>query len=278
MKTPIEIVNDYSKLGEKKCNNSIFNLLLLGILAGSCIALAGVASTVAIFKIENASIAKLVSSAIFPSGLIIIILIGAELFTGNCLIFISFLNKKVSFFKMIYNWVIVYLGNFIGAVIVSFGYVELGQLNLDNMNLAVFSMKVASGKCSLTIFQAIGLGLFCNILVTLAILLSMSALTTIGKIFSSFVPVFIFVLCGFEHSIANMYYISVGLFAKNTVDYSSIVQYPNYNLDNLNLFNFVAHNLLPVTIGNILGGLIISYIMFHIYLKNYDKCSLYNKV
>lgn len=148
-----------------------------------------------------------------------VVIMGAELFTGNCLIGISLLDKKCVLGEMLRSWVIVYLANFAGSLLVAGGCAWFGQMDLGGGQLAVYTMKVAAAKCALPFQNALVLGFFCNLLVCLGVLMSLSAKDSAGKILCAYLPVAFFVMCGFEHCVANMYYIPAGLMAKTVPAY-----------------------------------------------------------
>ena len=161
----------------------------------------------------------------------------------------------------------VLIGNFLGAVLVAAGVAFLGCLNLSGGGFAVSAMKVAAAKSSLSFMKAVGLGFFCNVLVTIGVLISLGAKDTIGRFIGAYMPVAFFVICGFEHSIANMYYVPVGIFAASEPAYQTLAVKAGVNLSALNWGSFVTGNLIPVSIGNILGGLAISFVFWYCYGK-----------
>ena len=250
MLTPDKITEKAIEVGKSKASLSCKKLLLLGFLAGVFIALAGVGSSI------GASLGgKLVGALIFPVGLIMVILAGSELFTGNNLMIIAWLKGEISFGKLLKNWGVVYLGNFLGALFVSFFVVYSGIL--DPISESV--VQTATAKSTLSFHEALIRGIFCNFLVCIAVWLSFSAKTVPGKILAIFGPVFLFVLCSFEHSIANMFYGPTGM----------LIGYKNGILmENLNVVSFLVNNLIPVTIGNIFGGaILVGFIYYLIYQK-----------
>ena len=192
---------------------------------------------------------------------------GAELFTGNSLITISVLDRRCTLGQMLRSWVIVYLANLVGSLLVAAGCAWFGQMNYSGGALAVYTMKVAAGKCALPFQNAVVLGILCNFLVCLGVLMAMSAKDSAGRIISAFLPVCYFVLCGFEHCVANMYYIPAGLMAKAVPAYAQLAAERGLDLSALTVSNFVVKNLIPVTIGNILGGVILSCLMWFCYLR-----------
>ena len=248
MNSPAEVAKNYLAIGKGKTTNSVIKLLILGILAGAFIALAGVGATTAAVTIQSKAVAKLVGACVFPAGLAMVLVAGSELFTGNCLIIIPVLSGEATVGGMLKNWIVVYIGNLIGGIIVAaiavyghtadlFGGAEGG--------LAAAIVSTANGKVGMTFGDAFLRGVACNFLVCIAVWISFAAKTVSGKIIGIFFPIMLFVLCGFEHSVANMYYISAGLFAKAEYGISA---------DNLTWGAFFVKNLIPVTLGNIVGG------------------------
>jgi len=265
MFTPKEVAQNVIGIGKAKATNSPWKLFLLGILAGMFIALAAVGANTASSVIENASVAKLVGACVFPVGLAMVLIAGSELFTGNSLIIISVLEKEAKFSQMLKNWLFVYVGNFVGALLIALLVNGSGQLDLFGGALAATTIKAAATKASLDFGKAILLGILCNFLVCIAVWMSFAAKTVGGKIAGLFLPIMLFVLAGFEHSVANMYYVPSGLFAMNA--------YPDVaagiaNIGNLTWGNFFVNNLIPVTIGNVIGGVgLVGCLYWLIYLK-----------
>ena len=252
--SPAQVVDAYGAAGEKKCSRSVSSLFLLSVLAGALIAFAGAATNTAAHTAGAVGAVRLICGLLFPFGLGMVILTGAELFTGNCLIVISVLQKRASFMGMLRNWIIVYFGNFVGSLLVAAACAYSGQLNYTAGQLAVFTMKLAAGKCTLTFLNGVILGAACNVLVCLGVLCAMTATDTTGKILGAFLPVALFVLCGFEHSVANMFYVPAGIFAKSIPAYAALAAEAGLDLSALTWGNFLVGNLIPVTLGNVLGG------------------------
>ena len=252
MLSPAQFVTNYSKAGATKALSPALRLMLLGIAAGFILACAGAAASNAAFSIQSASVARLVSALIFPFGLIAIIFTGSELFTGNCLISISVLDKSARLSGMARNPIIVYIGNFIGSAIVAAAVAYSGS-----ESLIFYIMKAAASKCSLSFGKALVMGFMCNVLVCLGVVCSLSTTTPSGRALGAYIPVCLFVLCGFEHSIANMFYVPCALFALVLPEYQTIAHIlPDVGIatEQLTWLNFAVKNLVPVTIGNIVGG------------------------
>lgn len=252
--TPAETAANYSLAGAAKTRSPAWRLLLLGILAGFLIAMGGAVTNTAGHSLTNVGVARLVSGLLFPFGLAMVVLTGAELFTGNTLITISILDRRATLGGMLRNWGLVYIGNTVGALLTAAGCAFSGQLDYSAGGLALFTMKLAAGKCGLSFGHAVILGVLCNVLVTLGVLLSLSAKDLPGRVLGAYLPVAFFVICGFEHSIANLFYVPAGLFAKTVPAYAALAAEAGLDLSGLTWGGFLLHNLLPVTLGNILGG------------------------
>ena len=183
-----------------------------------------------------------------------VLLAGAELFTGNNLIIAAVLEKRVSFSAMLKNWIAVYIGNLIGSVFIAFLIVQSGQLSSGASLLGGITIKIAYGKVSLSFVQAVFLGIMCNWLVCLAVWLCYGAKDMTGKMLAAFFPIWLFITSGFEHSVANMYYIPAGIFSKSVPAYAAASGLSAEALSNINWAAFFIKNLMPVTLGNIIGG------------------------
>jgi formate/nitrite transporter len=255
--TPSEIAEKFIEIGIKKTSQSSWKLLLLGILAGAFIAFASQGSNVAIHTIESVGLSKTLAGALFAAGLMMVVITGAELFTGNSLIIVSCLEDRTRWAKMLNNWFFVYIGNFIGSIIIAFFIYSSGQLNFSENLLGGFTIKIAAYKTSLKFGNAFFMGILCNWLVCVAVWMASAAEDITGKLLSIFFPIWLFITSGFEHSVANMYYIPAGIFAKsNPLWMQSAISLgvTQESLEGLNWTSLFIKNLLPVTLGNIVGG------------------------
>ena len=252
--SPKELTLQYAGAGAVKAKRSAAELFILAILAGALIALGSAATNTASFGVADVGLARTICGLLFPFGLCMVVVTGAELFTGNCLITISVLEKKATAVGMLRNWVIVYLGNLLGALLVAAGCAYFGQFDYGSGALAVYTIKIAVGKCGIGFGKAVVFGILCNLLVSLGVLLAMSSKDTAGRLMGAFIPVSFFVICGFEHCVANMYYIPAGMMAASNPVYAALAVEDGLDLSVLTMGNFVVTNLLPVTIGNIIGG------------------------
>ncbi|MGP1594682.1 MAG: formate/nitrite transporter family protein [Treponema sp.] len=255
---PHEILAVTVKKGIVKAENPLYKQLILSFMAGAFIAFASEGSNMAAFgfliKPELYGFGKFIAGLIFPVGLILVLLAGGELFTGNNLITAAYMHKKVSFFSMMRNWITVYAGNFAGSVFVAFLIVQSGQLSHGANLLGGVTIKIAYSKISLTFIQAVFLGILCNWLVCLAVWLCYGAKDMTGKMLGTFFPIWLFITSGFEHSVANMYYIPAGIMAKAVPEYAAASKLTAESLAALNWSSFFIQNIIPVTLGNIIGG------------------------
>jgi formate/nitrite transporter len=245
MHSPLEIARNFVEIGKHKTNLSIWKMVFLGIFAGFFIGFAGIASTVASATVENASVSRLLSACVFPAGMAMVLVAGSELFTGNNLIILSVLEKQTKWTKMVKNWIFVFVGNFIGAGLVAAMVVYGHTPDLFGGRLAEKIIAAATVRVEQSFSEAFIRGILCNILVCIAVWAAFAAKKVSGKLLMSFWPIMIFVLCGFEHSIADIYFCIAGILTG--AEYSMAV-------GDLNWISFLWNNLLPVTLGNIVGG------------------------
>jgi formate transporter len=270
---PAEMAAKAEDMGVKKATMGPRNTFFLSVMAGQFIALGAVfATTVATGASGQLTfgVARLLTGLVFSLGLILVIVAGAELFTGNNLIIMAWANRRISTFQILRNWVIVYIGNFVGSVATAFLVFVSKQYTFGGGGVGLTALNVASAKTSLDFFQAVALGMLCNSLVCLAVWLCFSARTTTDKILSIIFPITAFVAAGFEHSVANMYFIPIGLFIKAGAPSSfwEAIGKTAADYSNLTWGNFLLANLLPVTVGNIIGGsMMVGLVYWFIYIR-----------
>lgn len=247
------------KIEEAKTKSTMpfLKMIILGILAGAFIGLGAACSSTAAYGISDTGLARLVTGCVFPVGLMMIIVCGGELFTGNCLMGIALLDKKIKLTGMLRNLGVVWISNFIGAALIALLVNFSGNLDYSDGALGAYTIKIAVTKSSISFGTAIVSGILCNMLVCLAVLASGAAKTISGKILAVFFPICAFVTAGFEHVVANMYYIPAGIFASLNSDYLEkaveLYGYTQEQLDALSVSGLLS-NIIPVTIGNIIGG------------------------
>ncbi len=282
---PAEMALRAEKIGVSKAHMSLFTMFALGVLAGIFIALGAIfattvtAPTMGVDPATGAPLAKwlpfgitkLIGGVSFCLGLILVVVAGAELFTGNNLIIMAWANRRISTSSLLRNWAIVYVGNFVGAILTVIVMLLSGQYTFGNGAVGLNALNIAQVKVGYGFIQAVFLGSLCNMLVCLAVWLVFSARTTTDKILSIIFPITAFVAAGFEHSIANMYFIPIGLGIKQFAGdaFWSSIGSSAANYAALTWGNFLLRNLLPVTIGNIIGGALgVGVVYYVIYLRN----------
>jgi formate/nitrite transporter len=243
--SPLEISNALSDIGEKKATATFFELLIFGVLAGIYIAFgANVATAVLSGGTLDEGLARFLAGSVFSVGLILVLIPGSELFTGNILMTIGFIYRKYSFTKVLRNWLVVYFGNLLGSILIAWIVYKSGLLgSLGHLNpIGAVAVRIAEAKLSLGFQEAVYRGILCNMLVCLAVIVSIAAKTVTGKIFGIYFPIMAFVASGYEHSVANMYFLPIGLMMKGEF---------------ISKFFHIFDNLIPVTIGNVIGGLLV---------------------
>ncbi len=256
--TPPEVLKYTEEIGYRKANMPFRSSLLLSFLAGVFIALASVGSNIISHNIPDIGLSKYLAGLIFPAGLILVVVAGAELFTGNNLLSVAVLSKRVTVSKFLSNISILWAGNLIGSIFIAFLIFYSGHLDYSGGALGAYTIKVGVIKTNLSFVNLFFSGILCNILVCLAVWMSYSAKDITGKSIVVFFPIWLFIASGYEHSVANMYYLSAALLAKTTPEYLSASQtlfdVDSLQLSNLNIFGALVKNLIPVTLGNLLGG------------------------
>lgn len=275
MNSPAEAIEANITAGVGKANLPLGKMILLGVMAGAMIAIGGASSNVAVHSIADVGVARTLAGCIFPVGLMMIVLIGGELFTGNCLMLMGVLDKKIRGVQMLRNLVVVFLSNLVGALLVDVLVFSSGQFDYTSGALGAYTIKVALAKATLPFGKAFTSGIMCNILVCGAILLAAAAKDVTGKIFACFFPILAFVVAGYEHCVANMYYIPAGMLAATNADYMAKAEelygITAQQCEALSVSGMLQ-NLLPVTLGNIVGGSVcLGCLCFFIYRKDWNK-------
>jgi len=281
---PPEMATRAEYLGVRKAEMPFIKMFMLSVLAGAFISLGAIFATtvgaggMAVASTDGAiafntglpyGVTRLLMGFVFSLGLILVVVGGAELFTGNNLIVMAWANGKVTGRALLRNWAIVYLGNFIGSIGTVILMFLTRQYTFGANSVGITALKIGVAKSEFTFLQAIALGILCNALVCLAVWLTYSARSTLDKILAIIFPITAFVAAGFEHSIANMYFIPYALFIKYfDPDFVSTVGDKVAHLDLLTWQAFVFNNLIPVTIGNIIGGtILVAAVYWAIFLR-----------
>lgn len=273
MLSPLQIVSANITAAKAKTELSFLHMILLGVFAGMFIACGASASSVAMHAVPNVGLARLVAGCVFPIGLMMIVFVGGELFTGDCLMIMGCMHKKFSLLSMAKVLVVVWTSNLLGSVILAALVSASGQFHYSSDLLGAFTIKVGLGKVNLSFGSAFVSGILCNIFVCIAVLMAAAAKDIVGKVFAIFFPILAFVVSGYEHCVANMYYIPAAIFAAADPAYAQAAQtaygYTAAQLEALNWGNFLVNNLIPVTLGNIVGGM--AFVGLPLYLIHSTK-------
>ena len=266
---PAEMARRAEYIGERKSESPTLQTFALALMAGAFIAFGAIFATTAATGASGVltyGVTKLLVGFVFCLGLVLVIVGGAELFTGNNLIVMAWASGKVSTKALLRNWGIVYVGNFVGSLAIVGLLFASKQYLGANGGIGTTALSIANAKVQFGFWQALSLGVLCNILVCLAVWLTFSARSTVDKIAAIIFPITAFVAAGFEHSVANMYFIPIGLTIKDFDP--AFAASTGLDLSGLTWSAFLINNLLPVTIGNILGGsLFVAAIYWMIFLR-----------
>ena len=275
---PPAMAGKATEIGVRKARLDIVSMFALSVLAGAFIAMGAIFATTV--SAGGAAlpygVVRLLAGLAFTLGLIMVVIAGSELFTGNNLIVMAFASGRITLPALLRNWIVVYLGNFVGALLTAYLMFLSGQYTFGNGAVGLTALNIGEAKTSLEFTQAMVLGIFCNALVCIAVWMCFSARSTVDKILAIIPPIAAFVAAGFEHSVANMYFIPIALFIKNggTPAFFTAIQKSPSDFPNLTWGNFLAANLLPVTLGNIIGGAVmVGLVYWFIYLRQARRSS-----
>jgi len=250
--SPQEISERVKNVGTIKANQDFLSTFVLALLAGAFISFGAVFFTLVIHDSSlPLGLTKLLGGLVFCLGLILVVIAGAELFTGNNLIVMAYVHKEITLYKLLRNWVIVYIGNLVGALSMVMWIYLTRQWEGNNFLIGTKALLIANAKVNLPFMVALTRGIMCNVLVCLAVWLCFSGRSVTDKILAIIFPITAFVALGFEHSVANMYFIPMGIILKSV---PAVVSKVSADLSNLTWLGFAVKNLIPVTIGNIIGG------------------------
>lgn len=272
---PADVARKAETVGVAKATAPLFQLFVLGILAGSFIALGAIfATTVTAGDGLSFGLSRLLGGLVFSLGLILVVVAGAELFTGNNLIVMAVASGQVTPAQLLRNWGIVYVGNFVGAIGTALIMMASEQYLQGGGAVGARMLAIGSAKTQLDFVPAIATGIMCNVLVCLAVWLCMSARSATDKVLVIIFPITAFVAAGFEHCVANMYFVPKALFVKawGSDEFWSSIGASAADYDHLTWGSFLGDNLLPVTIGNIIGGsLLVGLVYWFVYLRKPTK-------
>ncbi|MEE8636884.1 MAG: formate/nitrite transporter family protein, partial [Dehalococcoidia bacterium] len=278
--SPPEIAKRIAAVAEKKSGLDFFRMFVLAILAGVFIAFGAEFYTLVVHDSGLAfGLNSLIGGVVFCLGLILVVLAGAELFTGNSLVVMGFIEGRVKARQLLKGWGIVYLGNFAGSLVMVLLVYYTAQWGFHDAMVGGKALLIANSKVNMSFLEAFMRGILCNVLVCLAIWLAFSGRTTIDKILAVIFPITAFVASGFEHCVANMYFIPMGIALRGQSDVlvaaQGMVGQP-IMLGNLTIAGFLVKNLIPVTLGNMIGGsLLVGVIYWSVYLRQFSFRSLF---
>lgn len=270
---PADMAKKAEEVGVRKAGLNGLSMFTLAVLAGAFIALGAVFATTAAAGTAGTlpyGIQRLVVGTVFSLGLVLVVVGGAELFTGNSLVVMAWASRRVSLAALLRNWAIVFAGNFVGSIGIAVLVYLSGQHEFGLGSVGLTALKIAQGKLHFGFLQAVCLGILCNVLVCLAVWLTFSARTTTDRILAIVPPIACFVAAGFEHSIANMYFVPIAWLIQSGASdtfWSTIGRSPSDFAD-ITWSAFPLKNLLPVTIGNMIGGgVLVGAVYWFIYLR-----------
>jgi len=266
---PAETAAACEAVGARKVGMDLVSMRMLGGLAGAFIGLGAMLFTVVVSGSDlGFGPTRVLGGVAFSLGLILVVLAGAELFTGNTLAVMAWAGGRVSTLALGRAWAIVYVANFVGALLTVLLVRASNQFEGGGGAIGGTALEIASGKTDLGFGEAVALGILANALVTLAVWLSISARSFTGKVVAILFPITAFVAAGFEHSIANMYFVPLGLLLDGNASALAATEATTAQLEGLTWGNFLVKNLLAVTIGNVIGGgLLVGAVYWMVYRR-----------
>lgn len=260
---PSEIAEKVEQTGVAKAKLPLLPMFMLGVVAGGSIGLGALYYTIVASDASlGFAVSRVLGGLVFCLGLALVIVGGAELFTGNNLIVMAWANGRIKTVELLRNWVVVFIGNLVGGIIMAMLVFLSHYLDLNDGKVELAALSIAKAKIELPFIVAFFKGVMCNILVCLAVWLAMGGRSVTDKILAVLLPISAFVAAGFEHCVANMYFIPLGIIA------ASMGKVPAaFDASSLTLGGAI-HNLIPVTLGNIVGGsVLVGLVYFSIYNK-----------
>ena len=277
MLIPAEIAEYTVSAGVKKATTPAKKVLVSAFLAGMFIALGALGSVAASYNLlanpDTYGLGKMVAGLMFPAGLMFVLIAGADLFTGNILITLAALKKEVTWGQAAKNWALVWTGNLLGSLFIAWLVYASGVFDWSNGLYGGVVLKTALGKAGIAFWPALASGILCNILVSVTVWASYGAKDALAKVGIGWLGVFLFVCTGFEHCVANMGYFFAGIFDKANPLYIEAAHKTAADVASLNLGSMFLKNLLPVTIGNIIGGMIIAGAYYFLFMAKKENKS-----
>ncbi len=272
--TPAETAQSFIVIGNAKVKMPVSKIIVSSFLAGAYIAFAAQLMTTVTHDMVGyfgVGFSSFIGGSVFGIALVLVLVAGSDLFTGNCLLSMGWLNGDLRTHQVINNWTIVWLGNFLGGLFLVWMMYTSNIWDGHGGQIGAQAVAIAYKKTQLTFWEAFTRGIGCNWLVCLAVVIVAAGQDTMGKILGAWFPVMAFIASGFEHCIANMFIIPAGLVAKLDPTIASVVmeKHPTWDLNLLNMHSFFVGNLMPVTLGNIVSGaVLVGGIYWFLYVKD----------
>lgn len=261
--SPQEIARKAEEVGVTKARLPLLSMFMLSVLAGAFIGLGALYYVVVRSDVSlNAAIRQLLGGMSFAMGLILVIVAGAELFTGNNLLVIAWADRRITTYELLHSWVIVCAGNFVGALGLAVLVFLARHADINDGAIGREYVRIAAQKVALPFWTAFFRGVLCNALVCLAVWMAMAGRSVVDKVVAVVIPVSAFVAAGFEHSVANMYLIPMAMMLQETVTsgHPALITWRSY-----------LHNLIPVLLGNLAGGSVLVGLVYHLIYGNVAK-------
>ena len=269
---PAQMAARVEKAGISKGNMEFFSTLTLALMAGVFVSFGAAFFTYVIHDSTlSVGLTNFLGGLAFCLGMILVVVAGAELFTGNNLLVMAYVGRKITLQQLMQNWVMVFVGNLVGALAIVLLIFLGGQWTARGSAVGAKLLMIANGKVNLTLWEALSRGILCNMLVCLALWLCFSGRSVTDKILAILFPITAFVALGFEHSVANMFFVPAGLLVKGYPEVLAAAKAAlgeSPSLSRLTITGFLTYNLLPVTVGNIIGGsLLVGAVYWFVYLR-----------
>jgi formate/nitrite transporter len=277
--TPAETAQSFIGIGDYKTKMPVPKIIVSSFLAGAYIALAAQVMTTVTHDMAGpfgVGFSSFIGGCVFGIALVLVLVAGSDLFTGNCLLSMGWLNGNLTSKQVLNNWGLVYAGNFIGSLFLVWMMYTSGIWDAHSSQIGAHAVAIAYKKTHLTFWEAFVRGMGCNWLVCLAVVIVAAGQDTMGKILGAWFPVMIFIASGFEHCVANMFIIPAGIVASLDPAIAKVVmsQHPTWDISSLNVQAFLSNNLLPVTLGNIVSGAgLVGGIYWYLYVKGTKETS-----
>lgn len=265
--SPKEIAEKVEAIGVAKARLPTLPVLMLGVLAGGFIGLGALYFTLVVSDPQlSFGVARVLGGVAFSLGLILVVVAGAELFTGNNLLIMAWADRRITITELLRNWILVYVSNAVGAIGLAMVVYLSHHADMNQGAVGLAYLKIGAAKTAMPFWEAFFKGVLCNLLVCLAVWLALAGHTVTDKVVAIVFPISAFVAAGFEHSVANMYFIPLGIFLK-----SSGVVPAGIDISSLDWGHFIG-NLIPVTLGNIVGGsVMVALVYYTIYRRHVNS-------